>query len=112
MWARFDARHPDSRLILAEPLQLHTLRPRLEVGGPPSMLMADLKSGPLGIAVRPQVLADRWHHWAIVRAGRQLRLFIDGQPRAALPLDDSYTIRARICSWADAAPRKSPISAA
>jgi hypothetical protein len=94
MWARFDARHPDSRLILAEPLQLHTLRPRLEVGGPPSMLMADLKSGPLGLAVRPPVIADRWHHWAIVRAGPQLRLFIDGQPRAALPLDKEYAIRA------------------
>ncbi len=93
MWARFDAKHPESRLILADPLQLHTLRPRLEAGGPSSMLMADLKSGPLGIAVRPPVLGDRWHHWAIVRAGRQLRLFIDGQSRAALPLDDSFAIR-------------------
>src|SRR4029450_12966701 len=43
--------------------------------------------------VRPPVLGDRWHHWAIVRAGKQLRLFVDGQSRAALPLDDSYAIR-------------------
>ncbi|MCI0359777.1 MAG: LamG domain-containing protein, partial [Planctomycetaceae bacterium] len=94
MWVRFDARFPESRLLLAGPLELHTLRPRLEIGGAPSMLMADLKSGPLGIAVRAPVLGDRWHHWAVVRAGRQLKLFVDGQSRAALPLEDSFAIGA------------------
>jgi hypothetical protein len=94
MWVRFDASFPESRLLLAGPLELHTTKVRLAIGGPPAMLMADLKSGPLGIAVRSPVVGDRWHHWAVVRSGHQLKLFIDGQSRAALPLEESFAIGA------------------
>jgi|GEM_PF-3970394 len=108
MWVRFDARFPESRLLLAGPLELHTTRPRLEIGGTPSMLMADLKSGPLGIAVRPPVLGDRWHHWAVVRAGRQLKLFIDGQSRAALPLEATFAIGAPSLLVGGRGPQQGP----
>jgi hypothetical protein len=57
------------------------------------MLMADLKSGPLGIGLPVQVQGGKWHHWAIVRDGLALRLFIDGQPRAPLPVEQSFVVK-------------------